>query len=116
MTRLPLILALVALMALTGVVARAQDDDCPADHACVTYKNDTIAIDPEMGFFQAIVVEERDVTVRDFDGERTTRKVTFAGFAANGDTFAVQGEHTVARDGLFVEADLGDVFVLVEAQ
>jgi hypothetical protein len=110
------VLTLLAV-AIAGGAAVAAQDDCPPQHVCVDYgKNDTFAIDPAQGFYQAIVVAERDLTIRDFDGERTNRKVTLAGFVADGDTFTLEGEHTVDRSGQFANAELGDVFVLAEAE
>lgn len=109
--------ALVLLFAVSTTVAvGAQEAACPQEYVCVAYKNDTIAIDPAQGFYQAVVVAERDITIRDFDGEQVSRKVTLAGFAADGDTFTLEGERTVDRAGPFAEASLGDVYVLVEAE
>jgi hypothetical protein len=119
MRRTLIALTLLALAIAGGAAVAAQDqaEECPAQHVCVDYgKNDTFAIDPAQGFYQAIVVAERDLTIRDFDGTRTTRKVTLAGFVADGDTFTLEGEHTVERAGQFANAELGDVFVLAEVE
>lgn len=107
-------LVAVLLMGAGGVMA--QEGDCPAAHVCVAYKADTIAIDPAQGPIQALIVEERTTTIRDFDGERSNAKVKLAAFVIDGETYTLAHELTVERSGIFAGAELGSVYVLAEAE
>lgn len=116
MTRLKHAIAIVLLsMVLPGAVATAQDA-CPVAHVCVDYEDNTIAIDPAQGPVQAVVVQERSVTLTDFTGSSERHQATLAVYIASGDAYELAKEVTVEQSGKFANAELGDIFDLTEAE
>jgi hypothetical protein len=106
-----------ALLALTALPVVAQDTtDCAADHVCVDYANQTLEIDPADGFLQSIVVEERTLTIKDFDGTHTEQQVKVATFVQDGTTYRLDREDVVAQAGILKDAQLGDSFSLIETK
>lgn len=120
MTRLLTALAFVAFLGLFLAIcnartATAQTTDCPKNTVCVEYAGSIVEIDPTLGFYQSIVVEERTVTIRTLNDTTIQRWVKVASFASDGDAYVLAREDTVERTGVFANADLGDVFILQEA-
>lgn len=106
---------LMLLSLLMTQAAAAQDDACPVGHQCVEYGEDIVAIDPTMGPYQVVIVEERITTIRTFSGEDTEHAIMAAVFVQNGETFIFDRDFIEEREGIFATADLGDVFILREA-
>lgn len=93
----------------------SQDLSCPVDHVCVDYQGTSIAIDPDQGPVQAIVVREDDLASRTFEGSSERHTATLGIWISNGDTYDLEGEQTVDKaNPLYTEAELGDVFILTE--
>lgn len=107
---------IVAALAASGNAIAAQDD-CPEEQICVDLsETQVVEIDPSLGFLQSIVIEERELTITDFDGTTTEQQVKLATFVENGDTYKLEREDIEPQDGIFANAQLGDVFVLRKAQ
>lgn len=124
MIRRLLPLALGATLALSGALvqavpiletARAQDDACPQGRACVVYEGTTLEIDPADGPIQFLVVQTTVTTITDFDGQTTTEMIQLAEFASDGDRFVLVKAFDERKEGVFAAADLGDTYVLREA-
>lgn len=116
MQRRAFVLGAVFALALLPNAARTQDD-CTEGHVCVDYgASSTVEIDPSLGFLQSIVVEERKLTITDFDGTTTQLQVKVATFVADGDAYQLAREDIVPQDGSFADAALNDVFILSKAQ
>jgi len=102
-------------MVLPAAVATAQDA-CPVDFVCVEYEDNIIAIDPAAGPVQAVVVQERSVTLIDFSGSSERNQATLAVYISDGDTYALADEVMVNREGRFADAELGTFYDLAEAE
>jgi hypothetical protein len=105
-----------ALLALTTLPVVAQGD-CPAGYACVEYGSppQVIELDPADGFYIAVVVEERTLTITDFSGSHSGETVTLAGYVQHDSTYELEGTHEVPRTGIYANASLGDIFTLQES-
>lgn len=103
------------IIALSVPPTLAQETACIAEHVCVTYGQDTFAIDPVDGHYIEIVVEVRTIDIETLDGERTEGKVVLIPLTANGDTYDVGEPITENREGIYADADLRDVYVMTEA-
>lgn len=97
------------LLALMGLPATAQDD-CTDGFVCVDYGSQVVEIDPSLGFLQSLVVEERTLTITDFDGTRTEPQVKLATFIQDDDTYRLEREDVVPQDGPYEDARLSDVY------
>lgn len=110
--------ALVGAVLVSGLVvsgiASAQDD-CPKERSCVSYGSQVIEFDPADGFLQSVIVEERSLTITDFDGTRTEPQVKVATFAEDGDSFSLVREDIEPQAGIFADAQLGDAYTLQKA-
>lgn len=113
-----IVVIVIAAFSFAPVASRvsAQNEPCPAGHSCVDYHGSVIEIDPADGPYQAIVVEKRDITVTNLDGESHTADVLLAGFAQDSKgEFHLSQEYRVSSIPRFVNANVADVFVLTEA-
>ncbi len=106
-------LSLLALaVAFAALPALAQDDCAP--NVCVDYQGNTLEITPSDGYLQAVVVEERTLTIKGFDGTSTEQQVKVAIFVQDGSTYRLAREDVVPQAGNMRNAVLGDTFILSE--
>jgi hypothetical protein len=110
----PLLIGALLLLGTTPILAHAQAP-CAKPAVSVDYGTQVIDVDPCQGFLQAVVVEERTLKVKTFDGTTNQQQVTLATIVANGDTYEVLREDVEDRAGAFAAASLGDVYVLSKA-
>jgi hypothetical protein len=112
-----LVLIGAALLALTALPVVAQDTtDCAKGFVCVDYGNSVVEIDPSQGFLQSVVVQERTLTIKDFDGTKTEQQVMVATFVSDGDSYRLDREDIEPQIGIFKDAQLGDVYVQTKAK
>ena len=107
-------IGLLASVTMVSGGVQAQDNECPPEFSCVGYQGYVIEVDPALGPFQAIVVEDRTTTIRDLDGESIERTVMVIGLAQEEGKYTIHHAWTVDRSGPFAQADVGDVFILSE--
>lgn len=106
----------VAVLLGSGVATAAQDAaPCPAKHACLEYEGQVIEVDVALGPYQILIIEDqRTVTESLFSEDKVTeRAITGLGLAETGDdSFEVDRLYHEPREGIFADADLGDVYVI----
>lgn len=113
-TRIPILLATLAVVLGLGGIASAQPDTCPAMATC--YEGHELVFDVADGPVQFLVVATTVRTTTTLDGQTTSETATLVEFASNGDTFSQRGDPlTYAKSGALANADVGDTFVLTEA-
>lgn len=111
----PILIGALIVLSATPILAHAQEP-CSKPAVPVDYGTQVIDVDPCQGFLQSIVVEERTLKIKDFDGTSTQQQVKLATVVENGDSYELLREDVEDRAGVFADADLGDVYVLGEAQ
>jgi hypothetical protein len=109
-----LLLGTLLSVSTLGSLATAQEA-CPAGFLCTTFDGQTVALDPASGPIQYMVWSETTLSTRTVTEESLSIEYSIVEFRQNDDgQFVAQEPFTAEDDGIFKDAEPGDVFVLTK--